>query len=114
MAHRIFKYMFSVQDEPIELEMLEDARILRVQVQGDIPCLWALIDDTKTGRVVRTLRTFATGSPIDVDVGRLKHLGTIQLRLSRQFDFEGIGNLVFHVFEEDVYREVKAAPEDQA
>lgn len=78
---------------PLELtdlqvvKMPNGARILTVQVQHDVPCLWALVDPEKT-LVNRRIRIWATGQPILEDFG--VYLGTIQLR---------DGSLVFHVCE---------------
>ena len=62
-----------------------DAQILSVQMQGNEPNVWALVDSTDRPTVYR-LKVFGTGHEIDREVGRF--IGTVQ--------FDG---MVFHVFE---------------
>jgi len=71
------------------VEMPEGAKILCVQVQNGVPCMWAVCDPAVTVR--KEKRYFAvvgTGHPHDVIPK--DYIGTFQL--------EG-GGLVFHVFE---------------
>lgn len=86
----IWKFPLQTTDQQ-SLEMPESAEILSVQVQGETPCLWALVDPQAI-RLTRVFETFGTGHPVPVDAGhiRRKFIGTYQL-LS--------GALVFHVFE---------------
>jgi hypothetical protein len=63
------------------------AEILAVQVQGDAPQMWALVDPESPVEL-RTFQSFGTGHVIDASI--LAYLGTVQ--------FDG-GELVFHVFE---------------
>lgn len=68
--------------------MPEGAQILSVQVQGDAPQMWALVDPSRPAEE-RTFISFATGQMVPNGLD-LIHLGTVQ--------FDG-GDLVFHVFE---------------
>lgn len=62
------------------------AKLLSVQMQGEMPQLWALIDPAEP-RESRTIRIIGTGYPIDGDPG--DYVGTFQM---------SNGALVFHVF----------------
>jgi len=85
----IYKYPLAITDEQI-ITMPFEARILTVQVQDGVPCLWALVEPDWKPEPRRIL-TFGTGHPIpDGTAGR--HVGTYQV--------QG-GSLVFHVFEGD-------------
>ena len=81
----IHKYSLPVNDE-IVIPMRQ-GRILDVQVQNGIPCMWALVDDEKPVRN-RKFRMFGTGHPVTDSVRNF--IGTFQL--------PELG-LVFHLFE---------------
>jgi hypothetical protein len=70
------------------LSMPVGSIILTVQVQEQIPCLWALVDPAAPHER-RCFRTYGTGHPVADDSG--EYIGTFQLNG---------GVLVFHVFEE--------------
>lgn len=63
------------------------AEILTVQLQDNIPCIWALVDNKFPLSDV-IIRMFPTGANIDMSLN-LKYCGTIQLMN---------GNMVIHVF----------------
>lgn len=84
----IWKFECKVEDR-FTLEMPEGARILSLQTQGQVPCLWALVD-TDTPLEKRYFRLLGTGHPVDFSVPRHVFHGTFQL-----FG----GSLVFHLFE---------------
>lgn len=84
----IFKYPLSVIDEQ-EISMPVSARILCVQVQRGVPCLWALVDPDDS-QTPRSIRIVGTGHPIRWGAGIEHYIGTFQA-------LEGA--LVFHVFE---------------
>ena len=87
IVQRIFKYPLVVMDVQV-VHMPAGAVILSVDVQRDVPCLWALVNpDAVTS--LRRIRMYGTGHPVDDPPGYF--IGTIQL--------EG-GALVFHVFDE--------------
>lgn len=84
----IYKYPIKVTDRQT-VSIPGSAKLLTVQVQNGIPCVWAHIRDESDLPRERTLVTYGTGHPApltNMDV----YLGTYQL--------EG-GALVFHVFE---------------
>jgi len=81
-----------------EQNMPAGAEILSVQMQGDAPQMWALVDP-HAALELRVFQSFGTGH--DVPPTAVKHLGTLQ--------FDG-GALIFHVFEMET---VKAHPEAQ-
>ena len=64
------------------------AKVLCVQVQNGIPCVWVLLD-TEEHPVVATVRTYGTGHTIDENTPEESYVGTYQLEN---------GALVFHVF----------------
>ncbi len=66
------------------------AKILTVQTQNDIPCLWALVDP-QAETEGRNIEIFGTGHPVLSDLGTAReYIGTFQMHN---------GTLVFHVFE---------------
>lgn len=69
-----------------EIEMPKKAKVLTVQVQRDIPCIWAVVDPS-ADREVRRFVIVGTGHSMN---RKGPYIGTFQL--------EG-GALVFHVFE---------------
>lgn len=74
------------------IKMPKDSEIISLQVQGGVPCLWAVVE-TSNPPVERVFKTFYTGEPI-VDFDELKSfIGTYQ-----------VNGLVFHVFEDNILR----------
>jgi hypothetical protein len=71
-----------------QIEMPEGARIISVQVQHGIPCLWAIVDPGKPA-VRRTFHIIGTGNPFNA--APLAYVGSFQLLN---------GKFVGHVFEE--------------
>lgn len=82
----IFKYQLETTDEQI-VEMPLGAEVLTVQVQNEIPCIWAKVNPNHTPIRYR-FRIFGTGHTIEEDFTG-KYIGTYQL-------FNGSG--VFHIF----------------
>ena len=83
----VYKYELPSLPE-CSLNMPAHARILTVQVQDGIPCIWALVD-TELRNVARHFAILGTGR----DATSLVHatyIGTFQLPEAR---------LVFHVFD---------------
>jgi hypothetical protein len=70
-----------------ELSMPIDAQLLTVQMQGDTPCLWALVDD-HLPKVSRAFEIYGTGQRVPENHGQ--YVATFQMN---------DGALVFHVFE---------------
>jgi hypothetical protein len=84
---RIWKWTLTVADLQ-SLSIPEGAKLLAVQTQGDMPQLWALVNE-KAQIVCRNFATYGTGNPMpDDDPG--EYVGTYQMHG---------GALVFHVFE---------------
>jgi len=88
MSKLIYKFELKVLDV-IEVTIPIGAKILSLQVQNNIPCLWALVDEGVRSEV-RTFKTFGTGQYIfDKEISCKKYIGTYQLQKG----------LVFHLFE---------------
>ena len=85
----IWKYPIPVQDN-IQVEMPKGARVLTVQMQMDVPYVWALVNP-QAEKEIRTFRLVGTGHEIRHS-DKLTYIGTFQL--------EG-GALVFHLFERE-------------
>lgn len=82
-------YKYQLESKSLnEIELPEHAEILSVQIQNDIPCLWAMVN-TDYPIEKRGVRIFGTGEKINP----LEPLIFIDT-----FQFMG---LVFHVFEID-------------
>jgi hypothetical protein len=81
----IHKYPLNVG--AVKTEMPAGARVLSVQVQKDIPCLWAEVD-TDNPSVYRSFLILGTGH--QVPTGDVEYLGTFQLYG---------GDFVGHVYE---------------
>lgn len=87
MSKIIYKYPLQVQDKQT-IKLPSGYKILTVQVQDSIPCLWAMVD-TSIDCVEVNIITYGTGSGILSDE-ELRYIGTYQLNN---------GVFVFHVFE---------------
>lgn len=98
MSKTIWKYPIPIADVQ-DVAMPEGARILCVQTQGELPCLWALVDPTAPP-APRKILIAGTGHTRD-DLDLAQYLGTFQL---------AGGALIFHVFE-NVWESVTAAIE---
>lgn len=86
---RIFKWTLAVTDTQT-LELPQGAGILTVQVQGDMPQLWALCNENATTKERRHIAIYGTGNPMPDEPG--DYLATFQMHG---------GALVFHAFEVD-------------
>jgi hypothetical protein len=85
---RVFKYRLEINDVVV-LYLPKDAKVLTVQAQNDVPCIWAAVNPAMQELEKRTLRIAGTGHAIvDEIVG--DYVGTFQLCN---------GKLVYHVFE---------------
>lgn len=89
MKKTIWKFTFDIEDK-FFIRMPKDAQLLSVQVQAEMPCLWALVDpNNKTEE--RCFEVFGTGYPINYDMGiDRSYIGTFQAQS---------GAYVFHLFE---------------
>lgn len=82
----IYKYPILLEEKQI-ISMPINAEILTVQIQNNVPCLWALVDNKLPLSDV-TVIVYSTGAEIDQSQN-LKYCSTLQV-----FD----GAMVFHVF----------------
>lgn len=85
MMKTIWKFPLIITDHQ-SVPMPTGATLLDVQMQGDSPCLWALVDPKTTSRTPVHIGMRGTGQPISEPVGN--YIATFQT-----------GPLVFHVFE---------------
>jgi hypothetical protein len=95
-AHQVWKQPIPV-DGAFELLMPRGARVLTVQVQGTIPCVWMLVDPAAAPER-RRFRLAGTGHPIE-NAADLDYVGTFQIHG---------GALVFHLFEKPAKPEASA------
>jgi hypothetical protein len=84
---RIWKYPIIITDRQT-LQMPAGAQLLTVQMQGDGPQLWAIVDESESVEEQRTVAIYGTGHPLPHDPG--KYIAT--------FQYAG-GAFVGHVFE---------------
>ena len=91
----IWKYPVSLEDS-FEVEMPEAAYILAVQMQGDTPQMWAIVD-TNRPRKKFTFRLFGTGHPMEHTTawGKKSRIPDWLVDYRGTFQIRG---LVFHLF----------------
>lgn len=70
----IYKYFLKIT-EIQTVDLPEGFRPLTVQMQGDSPCLWAMVNPFAQGQPV-TIEMFGTGWPLSAD--QRQYLGTVQ------------------------------------
>jgi hypothetical protein len=87
IEQQIWKFPLQLIDTQI-ISMPYAAKILCVQIQNGVPCLWALCN-TNDGVADVTIDIFGTGHSI-MDLFTRTYIGTVQM---------GGGMLVWHVFE---------------
>jgi len=84
---KIFKYEIPVNDE-IELDLPKGAKVLTIQLQKGVPCIWMLVNpDLSTEK--RLFWLYGTG--MEVKQTHLNYLGSFQMLG---------GDLIFHLFGE--------------
>jgi len=88
MNQTIYKFNLMVDDYQI-INLPIGSKILCVQTQRNLPCLYAMVKLNESIKHDHIIRTFGTGHDIP-DNERLSYIGTYQLNN---------GSLVFHVFE---------------
>lgn len=106
---KIFKYTLGTPGASgvLALSLPKGAKLLTVQMQGDVPQLWALVDPEKP-KEIRSLRVIPTG----IEVGQVSsYLGTFQIRNKSPSEkgcdiyippeARGPATMVFHVFEDE-------------
>ena len=84
----VHKYPLKIADEQI-IPLPKGARILTVQTQQGIPCLWTLVD-TEAQPEDRHILILGTGHDSPRPISSMRYLNTFQLH---------DGTLIFHVFE---------------
>jgi hypothetical protein len=82
----VYKYQLQAMDKQT-IAMPVGAKILCVQAQNDVPCIWAIVD-TEASLSSRHFATVGTGHPVHFSTD--KYIGTYQIRG---------GIYIFHVFE---------------
>jgi len=83
---RIWKYPLKDADQQ-NLKLPVGAKILTVQIQRGVACLWALVDEEMMPSTeIRTIAIYGTGNPMPDEAG--EYIATFQA-----------GEFVFHVFE---------------
>ena len=87
MAKSIWKFPLSVTDAQL-VEMPLEAKILTVDAQRDIVCLWAEVDPVVAEKHFRTIWIFGTGHSMPDDPGN--YIGSFTL---------ASGDLVFHAYD---------------
>lgn len=85
---RVFKYPVKIDDR-VSIKMRKGAQLLSFQTQGEQPCIWALVRETKEMET-RHFRFAGTGHPIEEDSSSLQFIGTAQMMG---------GALIWHLFE---------------
>jgi hypothetical protein len=88
MTATIWKFPFEIGDE-VSIQMPEGSHVLDVQMQGEVPCIWALVNP-ENPLEPRTFLVRGTGHNAEGIDGAL-HVGTFQMMF---------GAIVLHVFEE--------------
>lgn len=83
----IYKYSLEITDRQV-LEMPTNSEILTVQLQREVPCLWAVVDTDEKVKEKRIIRIIGTGNIVPKCY--LDYIGTFQM--------VG-GDLIWHVFE---------------
>lgn len=87
MEKYIYKYPIKITDNQT-IELPEYAQILDVQIQNDVPVLWALVDPKEKPQKI-DIEIIGTGNPITNHCVCREYISTIQLKG---------GNLVYHIF----------------
>jgi hypothetical protein len=83
----IWKYTISKITDEFTIEMPRNSRVLCIQVQRGVPCIWVKTDGDKENMEKRTFVIIGTGNPFDAE--GLIYVGTWQ---------EDYGYLVWHLF----------------
>ena len=82
---QVFKWTLAITDLQA-LSLPKGAQILSVQVQNELPQLWALVDPAAE-KEKRTIAIYGTGHPVPDNPG--DYIGTVQMLN---------GRLVWHIF----------------
>jgi hypothetical protein len=87
----IFKYPIKIQGE-FEMELPQDAKILKVDAKQGLPCMWAMVNP-EAPKTKRKFHIFGTGHALPEKIDALDHVGTF---------IEG--HLVWHLFEDGFHQ----------
>lgn len=79
MSHSIWKFPLAT-----EVVMPVGAKVLTVQVQHDVPCIWAVVDPS-ADRETRRFAVVGTGHPVD---RKGPYIATFQLEGVHVFEVE--------------------------
>ncbi len=85
----IYKYQIQTTDEQT-IRMPKGSRVLCVQIQRKVPCIWVQVDPEAT-LVDTVIHVHGTGHPMPEVMNR-QYVGSYQMNF---------GDLVFHVFHVD-------------
>jgi len=88
MKTTIYKYQLDTTDKQT-ITMPKGAKILCIQTENDIPCIWAVVNPNEHSED-RYFEIYGTGHYILTDNKKMIYIGTYQL-----YD----GKLIFHCFE---------------
>lgn len=88
MTMTIYKYPLPLDDRS-HIQMPRGAHVLCVQVQRDIPYLWAIVDPDQP-LDAKLFRLCGTGHPLEITSPESRYIGTFQL---------AEGSFIGHVFE---------------
>lgn len=88
MINTVWKFPLEIKDFQ-NILMPKGAKIIHVDAQNDVPCIWALVD-AKEDTESRSFLIHGTGHNIEYPLSRINHIGSFQL--------DG-GSFVGHVFE---------------
>lgn len=85
----IWKFPLKTFAPILEIEMPRNAKVLTVQVQKEIPCIWAIVEPQEK-KETRKFRLLGTGHEFDIPIAQVKYIGTFQLQS---------GGFIGHLFE---------------
>ena len=85
---QIWKYQIDPGTR-FKIEMPKHSKILKVENQLNIPCMWVLVHP-EFALETRRFIFVGTGHPIDFDINQLEFISTFQM--------QG-GTFIFHIFE---------------
>ncbi len=84
---KVYKYPLGIKSSA-SIVMLKNTEILKLDLQNNQPCIWAIVDINQTEMKARTFRTYGTGQALEAHPG--EYIDSYQV---------DDGKLVFHVFE---------------
>lgn len=93
----IWKFQFAVADD-VSIEMPAFAEILHVDVQNDVPAIWAIVDPRREVET-RKFHLYGTGHAMCVGDGTAEHSTPAQSEAHIGSFMLRNGQLVFHLFE---------------